>query len=172
VSRTEKAGPQAKDGQFTGELSRFGVIGGLGWVVDTLTFNLFLNVLGLASVRSGILANTVAIGANYLGHRHWTYRQRDKGSRKREIVLFVLFSVIGMAIQNGFLAVSHYGFGYTSAWADTVAKNVVGLSVATAFRFWAYRNWVFCADHRQPADVSAHHDMLDTSGQPSMQHTP
>ncbi len=129
------------------------MIGGLGWLVDTLTFNFFLNILGLASVRSGLLASTIAIAFNYLGHRYWTYRSSATVSRSREVGLFALFSVIGMAIQNGVLAISHYGFGYTSAWADNIAKNMVGLGAATVFRFWAYRNLVFHVTHQSPADA-------------------
>jgi len=41
------------------------------------------------------------------------------------------------------LAVSHYALGFTSPLADNIAANVVGLGLATAFRFWSYRRWVF-----------------------------
>ncbi|MCW5252884.1 GtrA family protein [Streptomyces sp. SHP 1-2] len=147
MTPTEETGPLTKSRQLGAEAGRFGLVGGLGWFVDTLTFNFFLNVLGLASVRSGLLASAVATAFNYLGHRHWTYRQSVMVNRSREVGLFVLFSIIGMAIQNGVLAVSHYGFGYTSTWADNFAKNMIGLGIATVFRFWAYRSWVFRVTH-------------------------
>ena len=41
------------------------------------------------------------------------------------------------------LAISHYALGFTSPLADNIAANVVGLGLATAFRFWSYRRWVF-----------------------------
>ncbi|MFJ6566897.1 GtrA family protein [Streptomyces sp. NPDC091292] len=128
-----------------GEVGRFGAVGAVGWVVDTAVFNLCLHVAHLQSVRSGLIATSVAIGTNYIGNRYWTYRHRDKSRRTREAVLFVLFSSVGMVIQNGVLALSHYGFGYTSTMADNLAKNVIGLALATAFRFWSYRTWVFRA---------------------------
>ncbi|MFI9237601.1 GtrA family protein [Streptomyces sp. NPDC053079] len=118
-------------------------MGSLGWVVDTAVFNLCLHLLQLQPVRSGLIASAVAVVATYLGNRYWTYSSRTGGRRSREFALFVLFSGVGMVIQNGLLALSHYGFGYTSALADNVAKNIIGLGLATLFRFWAYRTWVF-----------------------------
>lgn len=126
-----------------GEIVRFGAVGSLGWVVDTAVFNVCLHLLQLQPVRSGLIASAVAVVATYLGNRYWTYRSRTGGRRSREFALFVLFSGVGMVIQNGLLALSHYGFGYTSALADNIAKNVIGLGLATLFRFWAYRTWVF-----------------------------
>ncbi|MFE2436101.1 GtrA family protein [Streptomyces sp. NPDC059409] len=126
-----------------GEAGRFGAVGAVGWVVDTAVFNLCLNVVHLQTVRSGVISNVVAIGVNYLGNRYWTYGHHDKSQYVREAALFVLFSGAGMIIQNGILAISHYGLGYTSTLADNLAKNLVGLGLASAFRFWSYRTWVF-----------------------------
>ncbi|MEC4017197.1 GtrA family protein [Streptomyces sp. H27-D2] len=112
-------------------------------MVDTAVFNLCLHTLHLPSVRSGVISMAVATCTNYLGNRYWTYRRRDRSRRLREVGLFLLFSGIGMVIQNGVLALSHYGLDHTSALADNIAKNVVGLGLATLFRFWSYRTWVF-----------------------------
>ncbi|MGW7818632.1 GtrA family protein [Streptomyces puniciscabiei] len=141
TSGSEK--PRTRKSLPGGELLKFGVVGGLGWVVDTATFNLCMHALRLQTVRSGLMASAVAMVTTYMGNRYWTYRHHDKQQRSREFFLFALFSGIGMIIQNGVLALSHYGFGYTSALADNIAKNIVGLGLATAFRFWAYRTWVF-----------------------------
>ncbi|MEU6394368.1 GtrA family protein [Streptomyces sp. NPDC046939] len=137
------------------EAAKFGVVGAVGWVVDTAVFNLCLHFAHLQSVRSGLISNTVVIGTNYIGNRYWTYRDRAKSGRSREAVSFVIFSGVGMVIQNGALALSHYGFGYTSTMADNVAKNVVGLALGAAFRFWAYRTWVFRGQAQDDVSFSA-----------------
>ncbi|MEU4211568.1 GtrA family protein [Streptomyces sp. NPDC026206] len=144
--------PQGTDG----EIVRFGAVGSMGWIVDTAVFNACLHLLHLQPVRSGLIASAVAVLATYLGNRYWTYRSRSSSRRSREFALFVVFSGIGMAIQNGILALSHYGFGYTSALSDNAAKNVAGLGLATLFRFWAYRTWVFRAAPVR-TDVAAPH---------------
>jgi hypothetical protein len=52
---------------------------------------------------------------------------------------------VGLAIALACLAVSHYVLGFTSALADNVAANGVGLVLGSAFRFFSYRRWVFPA---------------------------
>jgi len=43
--------------------------------------------------------------------------------------------------------------GFTSALADNISANVVGLGLGTLFRFWSYRKWVFPEiDHGDAAD--------------------
>ncbi|WP_078500698.1 GtrA family protein [Wenjunlia vitaminophila] len=125
------------------EVMKFGAVGAVGAVVNFVVFNLCLHRLDLQTVRSGVIATSVAICANYLGNRYWTYRTCDKSQQTREFSLFLLFSGIGLVIENGVLALSHYGFDFTSALSDNIAKYVVGLGLGTLFRFWSYRTWVF-----------------------------
>lgn len=125
------------------ELIKFGAVGAVGFLVNVAVFNLCIHTLQLAPVRSGIIATLVAVCCNYVGNRYWTYRRADKNRVRRELLLFLLFSGIGLLIENGTLALAHYGLGYTSPLADNIAKNVVGLGIGTVFRFWSYRTWVF-----------------------------
>lgn len=142
------------------ELAKFGAVGAVGVVVNVAVFNLCIHSMELQTVRSGVIATAVAIGTNYLGNRYWTYRHCDKSQRTREISLFMLFSGIGLVIENGILALSHYGLDYTSPLADNIAKNVVGLGIGTLFRFWSYRTWVF----RTQAAVQAAEELLEEHG--------
>ncbi|MFC5722176.1 GtrA family protein [Streptomyces gamaensis] len=125
------------------EIAKFGAVGAIGFVVNFIVFNFCRHVLDLAVVRSGIIATVVAIAANYVGNRYWTYRDCDRSRRSRELWLFLLFSGAGLVIENGVLAIAYYGLDFRSALASNIAKNVVGLGLGTVFRFWSYRTWVF-----------------------------
>ncbi|WP_326597041.1 GtrA family protein [Streptomyces sp. NBC_01803] len=127
------------------EAAKFGAVGAFGFLVNVIVFNLCTQAAGLAPIRSGVLATSAAICTNYVGNRYWTYRHRDKTGRSREAGLFLLFSGAGMVIENGVLALSHYGLGFTSPLADNLAKNLIGLGLGSLFRFWSYRTWVFRA---------------------------
>ena len=127
------------------EVMKFGTVGLLGVVVNFAVFNLCIHGFQWAPVRSGVLATLVAIGNNYIGYRFWVYRDRDAAARSREITLFLIFSGIGMVIENGTLWISHYTLGFESGLADNIAKNVVGLGLGTLFRFVSFRTWVFKA---------------------------
>ncbi|MGR6997953.1 GtrA family protein [Yinghuangia aomiensis] len=76
--------------------------GGLGVVVNILVFNLLPgNRLDLAPVRSSIISTAVAIVVNYVGNRFWAFRHRKSADQRREVLLFLLFSGVGMAIESG-----------------------------------------------------------------------
>jgi putative flippase GtrA len=142
---TPKAAPLSE--RFRGlarEAVKFGAVGGLGVLVNFGVFNLLRSTTDLQTVRANVIAIVVAIVTNYIGFRYFTYRDRDLGSRRREMILFVLFSLIGMVIESGVLYVATYGFGLDSSLQNNVFK-FLGMAVATVFRFWSYRTWVFQA---------------------------
>jgi putative flippase GtrA len=127
------------------EAAKFGTVGAFGVLVNVVVFNLCGQGAGFEPLVAGVIATSAAICANYLGNRYWTYRHRDKNRMRREASLFLLFSCVGMVLENGALALSHYGLGFTSPLADNLAKNVIGLGIGSLFRFWSYRTWVFRA---------------------------
>ncbi|MEV0780074.1 GtrA family protein [Streptomyces sp. NPDC050433] len=132
------------------EVAKFGAVGGVGLLVNLAVFNLVRHVTELPVVRASILATVVAIGCNYVGFRYFAYRDRDKTRRTKELTLFLLFSAVGLVIENGVLYTATYGFGWDGPLQSNVFK-FLGIGVATLFRFWSYRTWVF--RRLQPATV-------------------
>jgi putative flippase GtrA len=127
-----------------GEVAKFGAVGAAGVLVNIAAFNLLRHGTGLQVVRASVIATVVAIAFNYVGFRYFTYRDRDKGGRTKELGLFLFFSAIGLVIENGVLYAATYGFGWDSSLQSNVFK-FIGIGVATLFRFWSYRTWVFKA---------------------------
>ncbi|WP_079125233.1 GtrA family protein [Streptomyces lushanensis] len=124
------------------EVAKFGAVGGAGLLVNLLVFNLVRHTTSLPVVRASVLATVVAIAFNYVGFRYFTYRDRDKNRRTKELSLFLLFSAVGLVIENGVLYTATYGFDWDSPLQSNVFK-FLGIGVATLFRFWSYRTWVF-----------------------------
>jgi putative flippase GtrA len=132
-----------------GQLTRFGLVGLVGLVVDVTVFNVLrTTVLSPDVVHSGpaiatVISTSLAIVTNWIGNRHWTFRSDRRHNWVREGIEFAVASLGGMAISLGCLLISHYVLGFESLLADNIAKNVVGLALGTAFRFTLYRLWVF-----------------------------
>lgn len=129
---------------MTREIAKFGAVGGAGVLVNIGVFNFVRHVTDLQVVRASIIATVVAIVFNYVGFRYFTYRDRDKSGRTRELTLFLAFSAVGLVIENGVLYTATYAFGWDSPLQSNVFK-FIGIGVATLFRFWSYRSWVFKA---------------------------
>ncbi|MGW1030014.1 GtrA family protein [Streptomyces sp. NPDC002577] len=135
------------------EVAKFGAVGGAGILVNLGVFNLVRHVTDLQVVRASIIATIVSIVFNYIGFRYFTYRDRDKSGRTKELALFMFFSAIGLVIENGVLYVATYGFGWDSPLQNNFFK-FLGIGVATLFRFWSYRTWVFRALPARDAGTS------------------
>src|SRR5688572_1846146 len=132
-----------------GQFARFGVVGAIGFVIDTSVFALLIvTFLSADNLHEGpliakVISTTVAILFNWMGNRHWTFRSHKGRQLLREGVEFGVVSVGGMLIGLACLWISHYLLGFTSELADIVSGNVVGLALGTVFRFTLYRLWVF-----------------------------
>lgn len=139
-----------------GQFTRFGVVGAIGFVIDFGVFNLLINTfLSTDNVHEGpliakVISTTLAIIFNWMGNRHWTFRQHRGRQLLREGIEFGIVSVGGMLIGLACLFVSHYVLGFDSKLADNISGNVIGLGLGTLFRFTFYRLWVFAPHRGEP----------------------
>ncbi len=130
---------------FTSELSKFGVIGVVNSVLDFIIFNALHFGLEVGPLTSQAIAMTIAATSSYFMNRHWTFAKRARTGMRREYTLFFLLNLVGLAILEACIAITHYGLGLDGVVALNGAK-LVGLVFGTMFRFWSYRRWVFLAD--------------------------
>lgn len=130
--------------RLVGQLTGFGFVGGLAFVVDLTVYNLLRStVLQDSPIWSKVVSVAVATAVAWLGNRYLTFRRERSPHPLREAVLFAVVNVVGLLIAAGCLFVSHYVLGFTSQLADNISGNGVGLVLGTAFRFAAYRWFVF-----------------------------
>ncbi|MCU1411403.1 MAG: GtrA family protein [Rhodoglobus sp.] len=138
------------------QLARFGVVGLIGFVIDVGVFNLLrATILEPSVIHEGpfiakVISTCLAIAANYVGNRYWTFGATKREQVVREGVEFVIVSVGGTLLTLACLWISHYALGFTSVLADNISGNVVGLALGTVFRFAFYRSWVFHPSRSMP----------------------
>lgn len=128
------------------EAAKFGVVGAIAFIIDVGGFNLLFHGplsgrLTSSRIISGVLATLVA----WLGNRFWTFRHRANRKVHHEALLFFLVNGVGLLIGLGWLNLTFNVLGLTSAlWVNL--NNVFGIGLATLFRFWAYRRFVFAGE--------------------------
>jgi putative flippase GtrA len=125
------------------EIVRFGLTGGAAYVADVVVFNALLLGEDMTAVWAKAFSSVVAIAVAFTGSRWFTWRNRRSDHIAREYASFVAFSVLAAVIQYLCLVFSHHVVGWTGPLADNVSVNVVGMVLATAFRFWTFRSYVF-----------------------------
>ena len=126
------------------ELAKFGVVGVLAVVIADAGTNVLHFQFGVGALMANVVATIVATVVSYVGNRYWTFRDRQRTTVRREGVLFFVLNGIGLGIQLACLGVCTYVLG----WHDKLSYNIfllVGIGLATAFRYGAYKKWVWQA---------------------------
>jgi putative flippase GtrA len=131
------------------ELVKFGVVGGLGTIIDLGGAAVLHSVYHVGPLESKALSITAATIFTYLGSRFWTFRHRDNQPVHREALLFVALNAAGLVLAELVIAGTTYGLGLKGQLAYNAA-SFIGTGLGTVFRWYAYRKWVFLAPAQQP----------------------
>src|SRR5580692_1831271 len=134
------------------ELIKFAIVGGTTFIIDSAIFyTLKLTVLESKPVTAKVIAGIVAVIASYILNREWSFRDRGGRERHHEALLFFAFSGVGVLLSMAPLWVSSYVLDLRVPMVSLTAENVadfvsayvIGNLLQMAFRFWAFRRWVF-----------------------------
>ena len=133
------------------EVTKFGLVGALAFLITLGGTNLLRYGAERGPLTSVTIATIVATVFAFFGNRHWAFKHRKGRGLGHESLLFFFFNGIGLLIQLAFVAAAHYGLGLTDKLSYNVA-NIIGIGVATLFRLYCYRRWVFLAA-KAPTDA-------------------
>src|ERR1700732_1150810 len=149
------------------ELIKFAIVGATTFIIDSAIFyTLKLTILEPKPVTAKVIAGIVAVIASYIMNREWSFRDRGGRERHHEALLFFAFSGVGVLLSMAPLWVSSYVLDLRVPMVSLTAENIadfisaylIGNLLQMAFRFWAFRRWVFpdeAARHPEKALESA-----------------
>lgn len=149
---------------------RFAVVGITGAVIDLgLVFILQQTVLpptreldaGIASA----IAATCAVLSNFFWTRYWVYPESRGRSMRRQLAMFAVVSVVGLAFRFFWVMATAFPIGamitpvlepvihaisgefiinqHTEARIGTVVSQLVAMVVVMLWNFYANRHWTF-----------------------------
>jgi putative flippase GtrA len=138
------------------EVAKFGIVGGIGFVVQLGTTNELHYGMKLGPSTAVVAGYVVATLVTFLGNKFWTYRHRtgNTGGLVRESVMFILLNVVGIVLQLAVVALVFYGLDKKDPFSYNVAL-IIGIGLGTIFRLFTYRRFVFKATPPAPAGMEA-----------------
>ena len=101
------------------QFMKFGVVGIIAFCIDYGLLALLTEVFGVNYLVSATVGFTVSVIFNYLASMRFVFTHKEGMSRRREFVIFVVLSVIGLLINNGLM----WAGVELVAWPDWIAKH-------------------------------------------------
>ncbi len=81
------------------QMIKFGIVGVIAFVIDYSLMVLFVEVFHWNTVVSTGLSFTISLVVNYLLSMKFVFKAKENLSKKKEILIFVITSVIGLLIN-------------------------------------------------------------------------
>lgn len=118
------------------QILKFGVVGVISFVIDfliTMVLSIILrSALGMGTSDAAVVAAffgfVVSVVANYLLSMKYVFVRKDDMDRKKEFVIFILLSVVGLIINELLIKFSIDVVYENWAWL----QDLIGPTLATA----------------------------------------
>ena len=85
------------------QIMKFGVVGIIAFFIDFGVLVLLTEVFGVQYLISTTIAFIVSVIFNYVASMRYVFKRKDDISRRREFIIFVALSVVGLILNDMFM---------------------------------------------------------------------
>lgn len=119
-----------KNNKLFNQILKFGVVGGIAFVIDYVTLIVCKELFGLSVLLSAAIAFTVSVIFNYILSIKWVFDVDKDKSAKKNFVLFIVFSVIGLGLTELIM-----WFGTDIVKINYLIVKIVATAIVMVFNF-------------------------------------
>ena len=116
--------------ELLGQFAKFGVVGIIAFIIDYGLLALLTEVFGINYLISATISFSVSVVFNYIASMRYVFTHKENLSRRREFIIFVTLSVIGLIINNLVMALGVEIFG----WHYLIVK-IGATAIVTVWNF-------------------------------------
>lgn len=108
------------------QLIKFGLVGGIAFLIDYGIMVFLTEVFKIPSLISAAISFTVSVIFNYIASVKWVFDvDKEKNSKTKELVVFILLSIVGLGINEFIMWIMDKEFGIYYMISKIVATIVV-----------------------------------------------
>lgn len=122
------------------ELTAFGLVGAIGFVIDIVLFNIFFSQ---GQIVAKCISTFVATCVTYFGNRYFSFSHRARSGIGRETSIFFGINVIALMFSIVIIAIFEYPLHFKHHLLAMNVVNIATIGIGTLFRFWSYKRFVF-----------------------------
>ena len=112
-------------GKLLAQIMKFGIVGVIATVIDFGVMNLLHYGLHLDILVANTAGFVISLVFNYLASMKYVFAHKEGMSRRREFVIFVVLSVIGLVLNDGIVLVLNTRLGFEANIAKICATAIV-----------------------------------------------
>lgn len=123
------------------EVLTFGAVSVGTTVIDFAIFNLLVSATTLSPVISNTISYSAGVVLSYMLNKHLTFRDGGRDNRTHEMGLFLVINIVGLAFNNGVIALVARELGRSTLVLDA-GKLAAGIAT-WALKFVTFKRWVY-----------------------------
>lgn len=85
--------------KLLGQIIKFGIVGGIAFVIDYTLLYVLTEFVGLSSLISAAISFIVSVTVNYIASIKWVFTVNHKQTKK-DVFIFFFLSTIGLGINE------------------------------------------------------------------------
>ena len=114
-----------KNSKLFKQILKFLIVGGLAFVVDYVILIFSKEILKLPILVSSGLAFSLSVIFNYILSIKWVFDVNENNSKKKNFVIFIVLSIIGLVITEIIMEVGCYYFKIYYLLVKIIATAIV-----------------------------------------------
>lgn len=141
---SETSGTDAKHSsglkKLTMQIGKFGIVGVIAFFIDYGVLMLLSQGFKIDPVIAAAISFVISTIFNYLASMRFVFAHREELSRRKEFIIFVILSVIGLGFNEIIMSIGVALIG-TSAMAVTITK-VIATGLVMIWNFCSRKKWL------------------------------
>ncbi len=129
------------------QLVRFGLVGGVGFVVNVAVYALFVHGVGVEYRIASVAAWLVAVCNNFVLNRHWTF-DAGEGRAHHQAARFLFVSLVAEVVSLLLLTLF-----VEAAHLAKVPAQALAVGASMPFNFLGNKLWTFRSEAGASADA-------------------
>ena len=82
------------------KIIRFSIVGGIATLIDFIFLYIFKEFLNMDVIIANTLSFIISVTYNYIASIVWVFDINKEKNKKIQLILFILFSIFGLVLNN------------------------------------------------------------------------
>ena len=143
-------------GRLIEQMLKFGVVGGIAFVIDYGVMVLLVELFGMNPVLAAGISFCVSVTFNYFASMRYVFTHRADLSRRAEFVIFIILSLIGLGLNELLM-----WFGVDILLVSYLIVKLFATAVVMGWNFFSRKKWLDAPEGGYELDPEVAHELAE-----------